>query len=46
MLGFLTGLACVGMVSIIYSCLVVSSRTDDAEEEYWRRKQNEDKEKG
>ena len=35
---FLTMLFSIGLISMIWSCLVVASNADDRSEEYWRNK--------
>ena len=38
---FLATLFSIGLISIIWSCLVVASDVDDRSEEYWRNKEIE-----
>jgi hypothetical protein len=35
---FLATLFSIGLISMIWSCLVVASNADDRSEEYWRNK--------
>lgn len=35
---FLAMLFSIGLISMIWSCLVVASNADDRSEEYWRNK--------
>ena len=38
---FLATLFSIGLISMIWSCLVVASNADDRSEEYWRNKEIE-----